>query len=1092
MLRVTTIYASSAASAAAYYTKYLAESPGEVPGVWTGKQASALGLAGDVRGEDLQALLEGRDPVRGTPLGRPLTDRTRTDGTVVRAVAGFDATFSAPKSLSVLWALTQDRRLLEAHDVAVQAALAHLERYGATTRVRTLNGRLHPDTNGLTMAMFRQTTSRADDPQIHSHVVISAKVQTGDGRWLALDARYLKRYQRMLGGLYQSVLRNELTHRLGFGWEAIEHGQAEIVGVPGEVRDLFSKRSEQVDRSIADKRAEFVARQGRDPNQWELAAIKRQAAADTRSAKSGSGVTDLVTRWTAEAAAIGWTGPDLLAATIAAGVDQPTAAPTIDIDELIAALSTGGSAWHRANVVSAICDVARPNPNVDGHRWAGIVERVADEVIAGCVELDPADTAGPRRRSDGRSMWLEPSSAHITTDAILREEELVLTWALDRQADEPQPSATIDTVGLDVLQAAAAASAAGNDRLVLIVGPAGTGKTTTLRAAVDDLHGASRRVFGVAPSAKAARVLEQETGVPADTVAKLLHEWHRTDRAPHPRYQLPAGSTLLVDEAGMVGTPALARLAALATDRDWRVVLIGDPYQLQAVGRAGLFQELCVTGRAHELQRIHRFTEPWEAAASLMLRRGDPHAWDAYLDHGRVFAGTFEEHLATAAQRWLDTTARGGTVALVASTNEHVDALNAAIQRARVEHGQLDETATARIGGGERALIGDHVVTRRNDRHIPTSDGEPIRNRDQWTVTAVGRDGSLTVTSLRGHGRVVLPAEYVREHVRLGYAATEHGVQGATTTIGIELASTATTRRGAYVGVTRGRQENTVLVVTDSHDLDEARDILDRIITIDRADVPATTQRRELAALDRPPTHRPKPRCDIPEWLPELRATIADRLTDIEQRAAEHQQRRSTLADQLSSAEIELTDAQRRHAPHRPFLEAAYAAVRQAQERVWTVNHEATHGKGRTRRKAQREVKTAKLELTAARRRETDAKAAVAPTWNAVAEAITKVEAIRQSIATTHALEDWGAAPERIEQLHALRAAVDDWQHWADGQPLPSDRLTSMLSALRSDAAADLPGVEELGNAIEQRATVHAIGMGAGRTSSSLSFGIEL
>lgn len=1095
MLRVTTIYASSAASAAAYYTKYLAESPGEVPGVWTGKQASALGLSGDVRGEDLQALLEGRDPVRGTPLGRPLTDRTRADGTVVRAVAGFDATFSAPKSLSVVWALTQDRRLLEAHDTAVRAALEHLERYGATTRIRTLNGRLHPDTNGLTMAMFRQTTSRADDPQIHSHVAISAKVQTGDGRWLALDARYLKRFQRMLGGLYQSVLRNELTHRLGASWEAIEHGQAEIVGVPTEVRELFSKRSEQVDQSMLDKRAEFVARQGREPNQWELAAIKRQAAADTRSAKSGNGVTDLARRWAAEAATTGWTGPDLLAAVVAAGVDQPTTASTINVDELIAALSTGGSAWNRANVVSAICDLARPNPNLDGQRWAEIVERVADDVVAGCVELDPADTAGPRRRSDGRSMWLEPSSAHITTDAILREEELVLTWALDSQADDPQPSTTVGIDELDVLQAAAAASAAGSDRLVLIVGPAGTGKTTTLRAAVDDLERAGRHVFGVAPSAKAARVLEQETGVPADTVAKLLHEWHRTDRAPHPRYQLPAGSTLLIDEAGMVATPALSRLAALATARDWRVVLIGDPHQLQAVGRGGLFNELCATARAHELQRIHRFTEPWEAAASLMLRRGDSRGWDAYLDHGRVVAGTFDEHLATVAQRWLDAAAEGGTVAVVASTNEHVDALNHAIQTARVEQGQLDRADAVRIGGGEHAQVGDHVVTRRNDRGITTSDGEPIRNRDQWIVDSIGGDGSITLSSIRGHGTAVLPADYVREHVRLGYAATEHGVQGDTTTIGIELASSATSRRGAYVGLTRGRQDNTVLVVTDSHDLDEARDILDRIITIDRADVPATTQRRALAAVDHAPARRPAPRCRIPEWLPAVRATISESLAEAERSAAELQGRRDHAAAELAAAEHRLAVAQHCYAPFVPANNAARAIVRQAQERVWATHHTATYGKGRSQRIAKRETKTAEAELTVARQHEAETKATAAPAWNAVADAMRQVDAIRRSIGTTEILESWDATPERAEQFRSLRAAVDDWQRWASGERLPRERVTSMLVTLNSDdAAVSLAGVAGLADAVERWADAQGLDVAARPLSQrrAPSVGVEL
>lgn len=292
MLRVRTIYASSALAAAEYYTRYLTEAPGEVPGRWTGAQATGLGLSGEVRTDDLVAILEGRNPTSGTPLGRPLLDRILANGKTVKAVAGFDATFSAPKSLSALWALTQDDRLLEAHDVAVSAALRHLERYGSTTRVRVGGRMLHPDSQGLTIATFRQTTSRADDPQIHTHCVVSAKVQTDDGRWYALDARYLKQYQRMLGGLYQSVLRNELTNRFGIAWGAIEHGQAEMSAMPDDLLDVFSKRTDQIDGALAAKIADFTARQGRDPNQWELGALKREAAVDTRAHKSGNGVRD--------------------------------------------------------------------------------------------------------------------------------------------------------------------------------------------------------------------------------------------------------------------------------------------------------------------------------------------------------------------------------------------------------------------------------------------------------------------------------------------------------------------------------------------------------------------------------------------------------------------------------------------------------------------------------------------------------------------------------------------------------------------------------------------------------------------------------
>jgi conjugative relaxase-like TrwC/TraI family protein len=1073
MLRVTTLYASAAAATAAYYTRYLTEAPGEVPGVWSGSQAAGLGLHGTVSGDALELLLQGRDSLSGSLLGRELVDRYRADGRLVRAVAGFDATFSAPKSVSVWWALTRDDRLLEAHDAAVAGALEHLERFGSTTRVRCDGRRLHPDTQGLTMAVFRQTTSRDDDPQVHTHAVISAKVQTVDGRWLALDARYLKRYQRMLGGLYQSLLRSELTHRFGVGWGELVNGQAEIIGVARDLLKLFSKRSAEIDAALTAKVAEFVDRQGRTPTRFEHAALEREAAKDTRHKKSGAGVSDLATRWQAEAEAVGWTGPMLRTAIETAGREQAhSAVSVVTVREVVESLSSDVSTWGRADVLQAICDRQRPVAEMSAERWLTVLERAADRVVEQCVDLDPTGST-VCRSSDGRSVWIEPTALGLTSEAVLIEEEQIITWAIDAQLDDPNPSPTVDSDGLDVLQADAAAAVAGWDDLVLVVGPAGTGKTLMLARAREDLHRQVAPVFGLAPTAKAARVLERDTGIVSDTVAKLLYEWSRPDLEPDSPYRLPVTTTVIVDEAGMIGTHDLRTLVGLTRDNEWRLVLVGDPQQLQAVGRGGLFAELCRNGRVYHLEHVHRFTHAWEAEASLLLRDGDPQALDSYEAHGRIIPGALDDHLDEIAQQWIDRYEGRETVAVVASTNDHVDLLNAAIQDVRLVAGELDPGTAVPIAGGEVAHVGDVVATRRNERRFLTTDGEPVRNRELWTVTATHPDGSLTVIHNDRRGQVVLRAEYVGEHVRLGYAATEPGYQSDTVTIGVSLADAATTRRGLYVAMTRGREENSIHVITDSSDVAEARDVLERILAVDRSDMPAVTQRRQLAEQDHAvaPTRRREQsgRCEIPDWFNQLRDQTRQELAEAEQRAAANNTERERLQSALAAARAEVEHLEEPSRHDRGRLAKAHEHLEDAVRRHRITEHRLDASGLRGRRGTRRELAAAENQLTWARDRLEQVQASISPDVDRYEQAKHRASQLRNELCSQEALErlDRYTGSDREPLLRKRLDALDDWWRFANGDRIDVIRLGELVDLLGS-AADDQGQHRVLAEAVER------------------------
>jgi DNA transposition AAA+ family ATPase len=608
------------------------------------------------------------------------------------------------------------------------------------------------------------------------------------------------------------------------------------------------------------------------------------------------------------------------------------------------------------------------------------------------------------------------------------------------------------------MQADVAAAVAGHDRLVLVVGPAGAGKTTTLRAAIDDLHRTGRLVFGVAPSAKGARVLKRETGIDTDTLDKLLHEWNRTDRPPLDQYRLPAGTTVIVDEAGMVGTHSLAALARLAEAHRWRVALAGDPYQLQAVGRGGMFHELTLTGRVHELDRIHRFTEPWEAAASLKLRRGDPRALDDYLAHDRIIPGTFDEQLAIIVDQWSKTHAAGETLAITTSSNDHVDRINAAIQSARAAAGDIDSTTLAPIGGDEFACVGDVIVTRRNNRRLTTATGDLVRNRETWTVNHIDADGTVTASSNEGTGVVKLPTGYATEHVRLGYAATEHGNQGDTTSASIELVSDATSRRGLYVGATRGRNENLMLVVTESHDLDQARDILERVIANDRVDLPAIAQRRELAEATRQiGWHRttPQPRCAVPHWFDDLVHNITARLQRAEEASARIDAMTDRLNAELDNAHRRLIEAERLLDPHRPALDSARAVVEAAQQKMWSSNSALSRAGAIKRTAARRTVSRARDELAEARGRLAAVEAVARPATDALSSAHDEIRRTERSIANLPLRRSFALGSVDIDQLRGLSDALDTWRRWAGGFPVSLEATADALEIIGNSAGLD-------------------------------------
>jgi conjugative relaxase-like TrwC/TraI family protein len=779
-------------------------------------------------------------------------------------VRGFDATFSAPKSVSVLFGIgDQNLRtaLTEAHDRAVDAVMGWVQAH-AVTRLRHRGHLVAVDADGIVAAVFRQHTSRRLDPQLHSHVVIANRVKAPDGRWLALDARTIKLDQRTLSALYHATLRTELTRRLGVEWHEPEHGIAEIAGIDPAVLQHFSGRTRDMDRRLAVKLERFRTELGREPTPRERWRLQREASIDSRPPKPNQYRPDgLHHEWRDRIEALGHDPTRLIDDAIGRQV-QPVgiSAETVGVmaQRALAALAEGQSTWRPAQLVRELAAQVPTDVTVDPVQLVEFLDRLTDHVAATrCVDLSPAIPQGAAVRRDGRPVTEMIIDRCFTTQGILDQEQRITAW-VDKAVEirELIPNRQVAVRGMEGLspaqQEACGAVAGGVAPVELIVGPAGAGKTTALAPAIEHLRNRGRVVFGVAPTAAAAEVLASETGVTADTLDKLLHEHRQRGRGPGPGYELLAGATVILDEAGTVSTPNLAELIDLAEARHWRVVMVGDPHQFTAVGRGGMFSHLVDTHGAIELDRIHRFTHVWERDASARLRTGHPSVLAEYDRHGRLHGGTHEEMETEILTAWATRRAGGESVAMMANTTDTVHRLNQQAQQARITLGELDPTGPKLRTGDKELLVGDEVVTRRNDRTLRTERGVMVKNRDHWTIDTVHNDGTVTVAGRTGTVR--LPTDYVTQHLELGYAQTAHAAQGRTVDTALVLIDAPIDTAGVYTPMTRGRTANHAYVVVEGHAT--ATDVLTQALSRDWIDQPAVARRTRAGIAEARSTRR--------------------------------------------------------------------------------------------------------------------------------------------------------------------------------------------------------------------------------------------
>ena len=831
-------------------------------------------------------------------LGRPPLDARELSGFIAKssrqattAVAGYDLTFSPVKSVSALWAVAPPQvaaQVEEAHQAAVADTLRWLEREAAYTRAGT-NGVRQIEVTGLIGTAFTHRDARSGDPDLHTHVAISNKVQTLDGRWLALDGRVLFKANVAASERYNTRIEAELSARLGVRFEArsltdtSKRPVREVIGVDPRLNGFWSSRRADIEGRGAELSAAFQIDHGRPPTPIESLHLAQQATLETRQDKhSPRSYAEQRATWAAQAKQIlgGNTAIDAMiaAATRSRHHDQSATAHTATeqwvagtATQVLATMSGSRSTWQMWHVRAE----AERRTRTAGFALPDVDDAV-DRVVARA--LSPAHSvslAGPElivepdvlRRRDGSSVYTVAGAALFTSQAVMDAEAHLVAAAL--RTDGPAvPAAVVEVallesaangVTLNPAQAQLVREmATSGARLQLAIAPAGSGKTTAMAALARAWTDGGGTVIGLAPSAVAASMLREQIGSHTDTLAKLT--WSLTHGAmPQWVRDIDSRTLVVIDEAGMAGTTDLAAAVDYINGKGGAVRLVGDDQQLASVAAGGVLRDIAETAGAVTLSELIRFKDPAEGAASLALRTGDDAGIGFYLDNGRVHVGDLSTATDAAYRAWSTDRAAGLDSIMLAPTRDLVAVLN---DRARTDRLLAESPTVGRevtLADGNRASTGDTIVTRANERRLVISASDWVKNGDRWTVTKVHRNGALDVQHLGTARHVTLPAAYVAVSAELGYASTVHGAQGVTTASCHALATGSESRQLFYVAMTRGRTGNDVYLVTagdgDPHSVIKpetvrpptATDILAGILARDDRQRSASTLAREQA-----------------------------------------------------------------------------------------------------------------------------------------------------------------------------------------------------------------------------------------------------
>jgi conjugative relaxase-like TrwC/TraI family protein len=814
--------------ALAYYA-----SRGETPLRWGGSGAAGLGLEGPVS-------VEGYEAVYGAGGARHPASGVRL---VAARRPGMELVVSAHKSVAELGVIGRVEDMHRIMDAERDATLGYLDE--VTRRVGGRRGRSAASTatGGLVYAHTRHATSRAGDPCPHDHVLLANVVEMRDvrGGWKAADT-VLWREHLHAATMVGRVAAARAAVELGYGIEAdrgpsgrLRHWR--IAGIPDEVIDVHSKRSAEIDAEC-ERRGDSSYR------------ARGMAARTTRGAKELGVEGELVGRWRAELAAMGWPVERLIEAVESAAIraGRPARLSLKGVRKMLGEVLSPEGELARRKVFSRRHVLVELAPYLFGQD-PKVLEVLTDRALQDPEAIPLAAVAGAREQPYALASVLATEQA--IADAVGRQlERCDAPTASPAGIDRAVGGAEQDLGGMlsgEQRQAAVSICSSGRGA-ELVVGVAGAGKTTMLQVVAAGFEASGCQVIGTATSGQAARTLGREAELAQSrTLASLL--W----RIDHDQVVLDERTVVILDEAGMTEDAHLVALTARIEAAGAKLVMVGDHHQLASVGPGGALAALV---RRHP-ETVHRLVEnrrqrdPDERRTLAELRDGEVQkavAW--YHSHDRIHAAP--EHqpaLQEAVEAWAADVATGNETGLYAWRRANVAALNIKAREWMEASGRLSGPELACPGGG-RYRAGDRVVTL-----APGPDGTLVTSQ-RAAIEAVDPEGQTLVLRADDGQQVLLPAEDAgADRLGYGYATTVHRAQGAT--VGrAHLFADGGGRELAYVAMSRARESTQVWAAAD--DLPQAVEDLRRDWSVRRTPTwaidtalpdPATLDRGRFQAL---------------------------------------------------------------------------------------------------------------------------------------------------------------------------------------------------------------------------------------------------